>query len=63
MHVDYPCGMVSISSLGFFSVGSSSKPYHPSINISLSIYLSMSTTYSTVFQEEEWKEAKIYQST
>ena len=32
----YPRGMVSVSSLGYFSsVGSSSKPYHPSLPLSL----------------------------
>ena len=34
--VVYPCGTVSISSLGYFSsVGSSSKPYHTSLPVSL----------------------------
>ena len=32
----YPCGMVSVSSLGYFSsIGSSSKPSHPSLPLSL----------------------------
>ena len=32
----YPCGTVSVSSLGYFlSVGSSSKPSHPSFTISI----------------------------
>ena len=32
----YPCGTVSVSSLGSFSsVGSSSKPSHPSLPLSL----------------------------
>ena len=32
----YPRGSVSVSSLGYFSsVGSSSKPYHPSLPLSL----------------------------
>ena len=34
--VVYPRGAVSVSSLGYFlSVGSSSKPYHPSLPVSL----------------------------
>ena len=34
--VVYPHGVVSVSSLGSFSsVGSSSKPYHPSLPVSL----------------------------
>ena len=33
----YPCGTVSVSSLGYFSsVGSSSKPSHPSLTHSIS---------------------------
>ena len=36
MPVVYPCETVSVSSLGCFSsVGSSSKPYHPSLPLSL----------------------------
>ena len=39
MPVAYPCGMVSVSSLGsFLSVGSSSKPYHPSLSLSLGVH-------------------------
>ena len=34
--VVYPRGMVSVSSLGYFSsVGSSYKPYHPSLPVSV----------------------------
>ena len=34
--VVYPCGTVSVSSLGYFSsVGSTSKPSHPSLPLSL----------------------------
>ena len=34
--VVYPCGTVSVSSLGYFlSVGSSSKPSHPPLPLSL----------------------------
>ena len=37
-----PCGMVSVSSLGYFlSVVSSSKPSHPSLPLSLSLSLSL----------------------
>ena len=36
MHFVYPCGTVSVSSLvSFLSVGSSSKPSHPSLPLSL----------------------------
>ena len=39
IYVVYPCGKVSVSSLGSFSsVGSSSKPSHPSFPLSLSDY-------------------------
>ena len=36
--VVYPCGMISVSSLGFFSVGSSSKTSNHSLPLSLSYY-------------------------
>ena len=36
VHVVYPCGTVSVSSLGYFlSIGSSSKPSH----LSFTLYL------------------------
>ena len=39
MPVVYPLGTVSFSSIGYFSsVGSSSKPSHPSVPLSLSEY-------------------------
>ena len=51
----YPRGTVSVSSLGSFSsVGSSSKPSHPSLP------LSRSTQHSRVFQEEEGEKTKIH---
>ena len=35
----YPRGTFNVSSLGsFFSVGSSSKPFHPSIPLSLRVH-------------------------
>ena len=35
----YPCGTVSVSSLGsFLSVGSSTKPSHPSLTLSLVVH-------------------------
>ena len=38
IRVVYPRGMVSVSSLGFFlSVGSSYKPYHPSLTLFLGV--------------------------
>ena len=50
----YPRGTVSVSSLGsFLSVGSSSKPSHPSLHIS------QSTPHSKVFQKEEGEEKKL----
>ena len=37
--VVYPCGMISVSSLGYFlSVGSSSKSSHPSLPIFLGVH-------------------------
>ena len=48
MPVVFPCGAVSVSSLGSFSsVGSSSKPSYPSIP------LYQITLYSRLFQDEE----------
>ena len=39
MPVVYPHGTVSVSSLGYFSsVGSSSKPSYPSLNLSLRVH-------------------------
>ena len=39
MSVVYPCGKVSVSSLGpLSSVGSSSKPSHPSLPLSLGLH-------------------------
>ena len=39
MTVVYPCGMVSVSSLGYFlSVGSLSNPSHPSIPLSFRLH-------------------------
>ena len=59
-----PCGMVSVSSLGYFlSVVSSSKPSHPSLPLSLSLSISHSTPYTRLFKEEEGKETKINQAT
>ena len=53
----YPHGTVIVSSLGSFSpVGSSSKPSHPSLPLSLS----RSTQHSRVFQEEEGEKTKIH---
>ena len=41
----YPRGTVSVSSLGYFlSVGSSSKPYHPSLTLSLGAH----TTFKSI---------------
>ena len=57
-----PRGTVSVSSLGYFlSVGSSSKPSHPSLPLSLS--LSRSIPYSRAFQDEEGGRAKMHQAT
>ena len=37
--VVYPCGTVSVSSLGYFSsVGSSAKPSHPSVSLSIGLH-------------------------
>ena len=39
MPVVYPCGTVSVSSLGCFSsIGSSSKPPHPSLPLSIGVH-------------------------
>ena len=39
MPVVYPCGTVSVSSLGSFSsVGSSSKTSHPSLTLSIGVH-------------------------
>ena len=39
MPVVYPSGAVSVSSLGYFSsVGSSSKPSHPSVPLSFGVH-------------------------
>ena len=60
MPVVYPCGMVIVSSLrSVLSVGSSSKPSHT--YLPLSIF--QITPYSIVFQEEEGEEAKTNQAT
>ena len=35
----YPCGMIIVSSLGsFLYVGSSYKPYHPSLNLYIRVH-------------------------
>ena len=54
----YPRGTVSVSSLGSFSsVGSSSKPSHPSLPLSLGAH-----NFQEYFKRKRWRKRKFIKS-